>query len=234
MRLRPLRRRLSRNGPRLAVRTHTPWFVRTLFAALVLGFSAALALWAFEQGKSIAGLAANSRQVVQELQNEIELLRGQVDSDQTKINTADSLLTAEKAAQSKLAERLAELEAENQRLQDDLGFFKNLIPAVSGSQVAIRSVQAQQDKLALTWQVLLLQPMKNPPNFQGKLVFSVTGVQGAQAWTQNLPEQLVKLSQYQRVAGSFVLPPDVKVQSLTVKLLEQGVVRATQTIKVSP
>ena len=76
--------------------------------------------------------------------------------------------------------------------------------------------------------------MKNPPNFQGKLVFSVTGVKDGQAWTQNLPEQLVKLSQYQRVAGSFVLPPDVKVQSLTVKLLEQGIVRATQTIKVSP
>ena len=234
MRLRPLRRRLSRNGPRLAVRTHTPWFVRTLFAAVVLGFAAALALWAFEQGKSIAGLAANSRQVVQELQNEIELLRGQVDSDQTKINTADSLLTAEKAAQSKLAERVGELEAENQRLQDDLGFFKNLIPAARGSQVAIRSVQAQQNKLALTWQVLLLQPMKTPPIFQGKLVFSVTGMKDGQAWTQNLPEQLVKLSQYQRVAGSFVLPPDVKVQSLTVKLLEQGIVRATQTIKVSP
>ena len=234
MRLRPLRRRLSRNGPRLTVRTHTPWFVRTLFAALVLGFSAALALWAFEQGKSIAGLAANSRQVVQELQKEIQLLRAQVDRNQTKINTAGSLLTAEKAAQSKLAERVGELESENQRLQDDLGFFQNLIPAVSGSQVAIRSVQAQQNHLALTWQVLLLQPMKNPPNFQGNLEFTVAGLQAGKPWTQSLPGQLVKLSQYQRVAGSFVLPPDVKVQSLTVKLLEQGVIRATQSIKVAP
>ena len=234
MRLRPLRRRLSRNAPRLAVRRHTPWFVRTLLAAVVLGFAAALALWAFEQGKSLAGLDAHSRQVVQDLQNEVELLRAQVDSDQTKINTADSLLTAEKGAQGKLLERVRELEAENERLHDDLGFFKNLIPAASGAQIAIRSVQAQQNEQALTWQVLLVQSMKNPPHFQGKLEFSVSGLQAGRVWTQNFPAQVVKLNQSQRVSGHLLLPADVKAQTLTVKLTEQGVLRATQSAKVSP
>ena len=62
MRLRRLRRRFALTGPRLAVRRAMPWPLRWLAAALVLGLSAAVALWAFEFGKSLAGLDAGARQ----------------------------------------------------------------------------------------------------------------------------------------------------------------------------
>jgi hypothetical protein len=56
MRWKLLRRRLSVSAPRMIVRSHLPWPLRWAVVALTLGFSAALALWAFEFGKEIAGL----------------------------------------------------------------------------------------------------------------------------------------------------------------------------------
>jgi len=63
MRWRLLRRRLSISAPRMAVRSHLPWPLRWAVAALMLGFSAALALWAFEFGRNIAGLNHGARQM---------------------------------------------------------------------------------------------------------------------------------------------------------------------------
>jgi len=47
MRWKLWRRRLSVSAPRMIVRSHLPWPLRWAVAAVVLGFSAAIALWAF-------------------------------------------------------------------------------------------------------------------------------------------------------------------------------------------
>ena len=69
MRLRLLRRRMTVSAPRMAIRSHTPWPLRWLLAAVVLGFSGALALWAFEFGKEIAGLDRNAKQELEQLRH---------------------------------------------------------------------------------------------------------------------------------------------------------------------
>ena len=56
MRWKLLRRRLSVSTPRLIEHSHLPWPLRWAALAVMLGFSAALALWAFEFGKDTAGL----------------------------------------------------------------------------------------------------------------------------------------------------------------------------------
>ncbi len=75
MRLRLLRRRLTISAPRMAVRSALPWPVRWLIAALVLGLSAAVALWAFEFGRSLAGLDATRREELHQLRAEVARLR---------------------------------------------------------------------------------------------------------------------------------------------------------------
>ena len=50
-----LLRRQSSSTPWKTVRSHLPWPLRWLGGALVLGFSSAIALWAFETGKDLAG-----------------------------------------------------------------------------------------------------------------------------------------------------------------------------------
>ena len=59
MRWKLLRRRLSISAPRVIVRRHLPWPLRWAFVALVLGFSGAIALWAFELGKDAITLTAD-------------------------------------------------------------------------------------------------------------------------------------------------------------------------------
>src|SRR5882757_2272088 len=96
MRLKLLRRRLSISAPRMIVRSHLPWPIRWAVVALVLGFSAALALWAFEFGKSIAGLDRRSVDELRQLRVEVAKLRAEREEAQSVANTAQSLLTAEK------------------------------------------------------------------------------------------------------------------------------------------
>ena len=120
MRLRLLRRRLTVSAPRMAVRSALPWPVRWLVGAVVLGFSGAMALWAFEFGKEIAGLDRNAKQELEQLRTEVQTLRTDLGRAQSISNTSESLLTAEKSAQEQLLLQIRQLEADNQALRAQL------------------------------------------------------------------------------------------------------------------
>ncbi|HOZ66956.1 MAG TPA: hypothetical protein PLH13_05925, partial [Burkholderiaceae bacterium] len=109
MRFRLLRRRLTISAPSMTVRGAVPWPLRWLVLALVFGFSAALSLWAFEFGKSIAGLDKDAKEELQKLRTEVVQLREVNDKNLTKINTADLTLATEKAGKDKLNEQLKQL-----------------------------------------------------------------------------------------------------------------------------
>src|SRR5262249_1257564 len=111
--------------------------------ALMLGFSAAIGLWAFEFGKDIAGLDRGAQEEVARLRDELSTLRSQRDKAQAIADTADSLLKTERAAQERLAQQLKQVEAENLSLKGDLGFFERLLPATSGVGVSVRGLQAE-------------------------------------------------------------------------------------------
>ena len=72
-----LRRCLSVNAPRTIVRSHLPWPLRWLAAALMLGFSAAVGLWTFEFGKSIAGLDRDDEAELTKLRIEVAALKNE-------------------------------------------------------------------------------------------------------------------------------------------------------------
>ena len=97
MRFRLLRRRLTISAPRMAVRSAMPWPFRWLVMAIVLGFCAAVGLWAFEFGKNIAGLDSSAKQELSQLRSEVVRLREERDKAQSVVNTSGSLLTAERA-----------------------------------------------------------------------------------------------------------------------------------------
>jgi len=98
MRWKLLRRRLSVSAPRVIVRSHLPWPLRWVVAALMLGFSAALALWAFEFGRTIAGLDRGAQVELQQLRDEVQRLREDAAAARRISSTAESLLAAERAA----------------------------------------------------------------------------------------------------------------------------------------
>lgn len=236
MRFRLLRRRLTISAPRVSVRSAMPWPLRWIGVALLLGFCAAISLWAFEFGKSIAGLDTGAKEELLRLREDAARLREERDKAQSVYNTSASLITTEKAAQERLAAQIKVLETENRALRDDLGFFEKLIPAAGGAVgVAIRGLQAEVlAGTQLKWQVLVMQPGRNAPEFQGKLVMTATGSLDGKPWMMELPgsTQPLQFRQYRRVEGMVDLPPRAVVQNVSAKVVEGTNTRAVQSIKL--
>lgn len=236
MRLKLLRRRLTISAPRMAVRSAMPWPLRWAVVAIVLGFCGAIALWTFELGKSLAGLDTGAKEELVRLRSEVAKLRDERDQAQSFLNTSGSLLTAEKTTQMRLAAQVKALETENRALRDDLGFFEKLIPATGSEGVSIRGLQAEvlPAGTQLKWQVLVIQPVKNAPEFRGRLELNISGLADGKPWMIQLPDGAVALQfrQYRRVEGIVDLPPQAVVKNVSARVLEGNATRAMQTVSL--
>lgn len=219
----------------MIVRSHLPWPLRWAVVALVFGFSAALSLWAFEFGKSIAGLDKDAKAELAELRVEVAKLREEREGAQSIANTAQSLLKAEKVAQERLAQQIKQVESENLSLKADLGFFERLLPA-SASGLNVRALQAEASGPGeVRFQVLIMQIGKNPPEFVGRYDIVLSGTLGDKPWTISQPggPKQLQVKQSARLEGTVSYPQEAVVKTVQVKVTDnQGGVRATQTVKL--
>lgn len=242
MRLRLLLRRLTISAPRMAVHSSLTWPIRWAVWAIVLGFCAAIGLWAFEFGKDIAGLEKGSKEEVQRLRSQLDAAQAELasakeerDQAQSVANTAGTLVTAEKSSQEKLIAQVKQLEADNHTLRDDLGFFEKLIPVVGAEGLAIRGLQVDlHSGTKVKWQALVMQSGKNVSEFSGRLELSFTGFSNGKPWVAALPEGPVpiRIRQYGRLEGEFDLPAQTVVKGVSAKVLDGAVVKAVQSIKL--
>lgn len=236
MRWKLLRRRLSISAPRMSVRSHLPWPLRWVALALAFGFSAALALWAFEVGKDIAGLDRVGKSELKEMRAELEQLRVERDKAQAIANVAESLVKTERTAQERLASQLRSLEAENLSLKGDLGFFERLLPAGGKGEVVVRGLQAEVvSDGQLRYQLLVMQPGRSAADFKGRYEFTLRGQMDGRPWSQaeGGGARPLQFKQYQRVGGVVEFPPLAVVQSIQVRVLDaQGGVRARQDVSL--
>lgn len=235
MRLKLLRRRLTISAPRVSVRSAMPWPVRWVLLAIFFGLCAALALWAFEFGKSIAGLDSRSRAELVRLREEVAQLREKQRLQKDTSSSTGTLLTAERTTMDRLMAQMRQLEADNRALRDDLGFFEKLIPAGKTEGVSIRGLQADLvGGSQLRWQVLVIQPVRNAPEFRGRLELMLAGTRDGRPWTQAIPAdgQPLQFQQYRRVEGLWPLPGNAVVKTVTARVLEGSAVRATQTLSI--
>lgn len=232
MRWRLVRRRWTAGAPRMAVRSALPWPLRWLLVAIMLGFSGALALWAFEFGRDIAGLDRNAHDELQRLRREAVDMRAELLEAQARSNTADGQLTAERTVIEQLRLQIRQLEADNQSLRSDLGFFERLIPSGNDDGLAIRGLQAERlSPTQWRWQVLMIQPARRAPEFHGSLEVSFTGTLAGKPWTarQAPVPQPVLVKGYLRQEGVVELPAQAEIKSVTAKVLQGSAVRSVQT-----
>jgi hypothetical protein len=218
----------------MIVRSHLPWPLRWAVFALALGFSAALALWAFEFGKDIAGVDRIGKAELQRIRAELETLREERDKAQSIANTADSLVKTEKTAQERLASQLRALEAENLSLKGDLGFFERLLPVGGKGDLVVRGLQAEVlGGGRLRYQLLVMQNGRAPAEFKGRYELTLRGQMEGRAWSQAIggPSRALQFKQYQRVDGTLEFPQPATVQALQVRVVDaQGGIRASQDV----
>jgi hypothetical protein len=239
MRWRLIRRRLSISAPRMAVRSHLPWPLRWALVALMLGFSGALALWAFDFGRNLAGLKHDpgaQQEAMTQLRQQLVDARRDRDAAQSVANSADSLLKTERVTQERLAEQVKSLEAENLALKDDLGFFERLLPA-SADGLSIRGLVVEP-QAAGQWhyQLLLMQQGgRKQAEFTGRIELLPSGLKDGRPWIAPAAAVALPLSfkQYRRVEGQFPLPAGVVVKQVQVRVLDAtGAIRASQSISL--
>ena len=217
------------------VRSHLPWPLRWALAAVVLGFSAAIALWAFEFGREIAGLDRGAKEELARLRTEVGRLSSENEHAKSLSNTAESLLRTERAAQERLAQQVRQLEDERQRMRQDLGFFERLLPA-EGEGLQVRGLMAEPgDPGKLRYQMLVMQNGRNTTEFSGRYELLLTGQLDGKPWTLALPggAKPLALKQYARIEGLVEHPVGAVIKSVQVKVIDaKGAVRATQTVRL--
>lgn len=233
MRWKLIRRRLSVSAPRMIIRSHLPWPVRWAVAALVLGFSAAIALWAFEFGRGIAGLDLGWHDEVARLRAEVQSLRAERDRAQSIADAADGLLKAEQAAQERLQQELRQSEVRRQALEADLGFFERLLPA-GGQPLQLRALQAETVAPGQTrYQMLVMQPGRSPAEFKGSYEIVLIGELDGQPWRMSAPggPRPLSVRQYARVEGLIDHPLTAVLRTVQAKVTDtQGQVKANLTV----
>jgi hypothetical protein len=219
----------------MIVRSHLPWPVRWAVIAFALGFCAALALWAFEFGKEIAGLDRGSRQELSTLREQLRTLSAERERAVSVANAAESMLRAERAAQERLAAQLKQAEAENLALKGDLGFFEKLLPT-GDDDFSIRGLQVESRTAGeLRLQLLMIRPGRHAGDFSGRLQIVLSGTLDGRPWTFEPPDgqKSLRMKQYVRLDERVLYPAAAVVKAVRLRVVdERGAVRASQTAEL--
>lgn len=176
-------------------------------------------------------------------QGENKVLRETLDAQkevfekaQLLTNTAQSQRLADSAMLAELTDQLRQLEAENEQLKTDLGFFETMIPKSRGSSTQrVKTVTAVRTApTELSWRALVVQARKNAEEFKGELIFQVKGQLLGKPWelTTTASPTPVTLVQYLQLDGVIVVPAALNVETLTAQLRQSGRLVSSTTIKL--
>lgn len=241
--LRRLRSRFGVSAPRVAVRTHISWYWRAFGAVLALSLSLSIAGWVYDAGRQIAGF--DQKETAQELaglRERIAVLEQEAAGLRTVVNSGESSLQIERTAQQQLARQVKSLEEENSRLKEEMAFFENLAAAEGrDAGFSINRLRVEPDALPGRYRFRALaatQGGKKDREFKGSLQLVINLQQDGKSAMMILPaaedpnrqRYNISFKHFQRVDGSFQVPAGARVASVEVRLVQDGTVRAAQTV----
>jgi hypothetical protein len=245
-RIKKFRQRFGISAPKVAVRTHVPWYLRWMLLAVLLAFSVALAAWMYDAGRRFAGF---DRGEVQEelvsMRVEAEKTRGELSKLRAIANAADAKLSIERTAQVQLAQQIRTLELENARLREDVALFENMLSAESRNVQALNIQRFKVEPVGLPGEyrfrmLLLTGNRRDRADFQGRMELLVTVQQEGRNAIILVPDRAAadaagyKLAfrNFSRVEGTFRVDPKAKVGTVQVRIFEAGgsQAKATQSV----
>jgi hypothetical protein len=244
LRLRRLRSRFGIAAPRVAVRTHLPWYWRVIVAIVVLGSALALAGWMYDAGRRFAGFDRS------ESESEISQLREKTSHQEEEVarlrglaNTSESQLQIDRATVQRLTEQVRSLEDQNIQLKEDLAVFESLaaggVKAVGFSLGRLR-VEPEATPGRYRYRVLVSRHgAEAKQEFKGSLQFQVTVLDGSghsamivlpRSDDPDAGKFVVSFRAFRSLEGSFRIPTDVSIKRVEVRLMHDGTSLASQSI----
>ncbi len=225
-------RKLSVSAPRMTVRSQLPLWLRALLGFFVLALAAAVGAGLYEYGRDWTG--PGRRELAAELelaQTQLRELRAERDRFAATATALENQIKIERSAQATLVQQASQLEAERNRLREDLAFFESLLPTKPGAKgVVIRSFRMQPDDAPSQMRYRLLVQQEGQPehDFVGSVQMQVNFVQAGRPMTLQLPDpanpdmaKSLELSfrHYQRVEGTFAVPAGAVARSVLVRIV---------------
>jgi hypothetical protein len=243
--LRRLRNRFGLAAPKVAIRAELPVYWRV---AAVIGLAAclfALAIWIYDAGRRFAGFhQEESSKELSELRSRVIRLETEKNELSKIANSSDSRLQIESTTQEQLAKQLRTLEDENSQLKADLAMFENLAGGdTGGGPLAISRLQVVADDISGQYRYRLLVAQKGEKRereFKGSLQLAVSVQRGGETVIINHPTNdsseaarfAVAFRYFRRLEGKFSIPPNDKLIRVDARLIENGAVRATQSLTI--
>jgi hypothetical protein len=240
-----LLRKLSISSPEVSVRPHLPLPLRRLLVFLTLALAAAAGVGIYEDGRSLGG--PDRRTLAAEIER-LELKLREAEAERSRLTATvtalDAQMKVERAAQEQLAKQAGELNAEANRLRQDLAFFESLLPArADASGIQIRSFRVQPDGApeAMRYRLLVQQAGKPERDFVGAVQMQVNLVRDGRSLALQIPDPAVPESRrplelsfrhYQRVEGTFNLPEGATARSVVVRIVAAGRTHVQQTFQL--
>ena len=240
--LRRLRGRFGISAPRVAIRTHLPWYWRALSVVVLSGASLALAGWIYDAGQRFAGFHQGvSEHEIADMRERIAQLESSLEAARTIANASESRLRIESTSQERLAVQIRTLEEENTRLKADLATFESLAGGQSGSSgLAISRLQILPAGDGLyRYRLLLAQTGdKKDKEFNGVIQLIAIVQRGKEAAMMQFPaandpaaaQYKVSFRHFRRLEGTFKVAAEERIQRVEVRLVQDGVVKASQSV----
>ena len=246
---RKLRQHFGISAPKMAVRTHLPWWSRGALLAALLVTIAGMWWWGFDFGQIFGGF--NRNEVEQQLAT-LEADAGKYRDEATQLRARNSALESEQSMnrgnQEALTRQVTELGGENAQLKEELAFLQKLVSDSSktvGLQIQRLTVEPDGDDM-WRYSVLVVRGGNPKDEFAGNIVLQASVAPpaggGGAPKVILLPDDdpaaastlTLKFKYYQRVEGRFRVPPGARVTGVSARAFEAGqsAPRATRTLTV--
>lgn len=247
VKLKRLRQRFGISAPKLAIRTHIPWYWRGLAIVVILSVSLALGRWVYDAGRGIAGFdSTSSVNQIENLQARIEMLEAELAVTKTAASSAENDAKVERAAQERLAQQVRSLEVDNSTLKQDLAFFEGLLPEnVATGEAGVRinrfRVEREGDGNRYRYRMLVVHSApRQARDFRGELQFLLKVQQAGKDAMISVPPDgapdrdryRLDVKHFQRAEGVLPVPSGAVLKSIEVRVVSEGVVRARQAINL--
>ncbi len=222
LRVKKLRRHLGVAAPRHVVRRHVhwAWYALPLF---LFGLLMAVLGWTVAQRNARCQIGLDQSLLLQQFESQ----RDELDRLKSSAETGNSAINIERAAQQQLLSRVRVLELENAALKEDLLLFERLVPGLDErASVRVENFRVVSDgERRYRYRLLLVyQPDKQAPAFNGQLRLVVNYTQEGKGGQFTLPEKQgelrVEVKHVLRREGSFELPEGAVLTGVEARVLQ--------------
>ena len=247
---RSLRRQFGISAPRMAVRTHLPWWGRSVLVVSLIAIIAGRWWWGFDFGQILGGFHRKEIETrLASLEADASKYRNEAAELRARNAELESELAMTRGRQEALSKQATELTGENAQIKEELAFLQKLVSDSSktvGLQIQRLDIEPDGENM-WRYSVLIVRGGSPKDEFVGNIVLRATlaGVPPAEsaAPAVQIPEDdpaagpalRLKFKYYQRVEGRFRVPQGSRVTAVAVRAYESGqaVPRATRTLSLS-